>query len=157
MELLKRVSHTYPSCLIIAVKCKMKRRRCVIEERSLINANMDCDDATRRHNYAITRSDEGVPGLDRLAKIFQVSLAPNQAFSRHTAYTSPRNPITLNWNHEFYIFAIPNEDNDPCSFYSLTFVRSSMNLSIKLQVSTNRLISLNFAVNLKICCIYWYQ
>lgn len=62
--------------------------------------------------------------MDRLAKIFQVSLAPNQAFSRHTAYTSPRNPITLNWNHEFYIFAIPNEDNDPCSFYSLTFVRS---------------------------------
>lgn len=76
--------------------------------------------------------------MDRLAKIFQVSLAPNQAFSRHTAYTSPRNPITLNWNHEFYILAIPNEDNDPCPFYSLTFVRSSMNLSIELRVSLDK-------------------
>lgn len=35
----------------------------------------------QRHNYAVTPSGGGGPGLDRLAKIFEVSLAPNQAFS----------------------------------------------------------------------------
>lgn len=106
--------------IIVIARRKMRRRRRVIDERGLINAGSGHDDvgiaaATRkrregcrgrgrellyqRHNYAVTPSGEAAPGLDRLAKIFEVSLAPNQAFSppycRRVAAPEALNPVNF--------------------------------------------------------------